>query len=71
VTTMSEDGPAYLAGIRVGDVITKLGDSRTPDMGRFLGRLWSYRPGDRVEEGYISGGKSHAVLVTLAERPSQ
>lgn len=71
VTTMSEDGPAYLAGIRVGDVITKLGDSRTPDMGRFLGRLWSYRPGDRVEVGYISSGKSHAVLVTLAERPSQ
>jgi S1-C subfamily serine protease len=70
VTTMSEDGPAYLAGIRVGDVITKLDGTLTPDMGRFLGRLWSYRPGDRVEVEYVSGGESHAVLVTLAERPS-
>lgn len=70
VTMMSEEGPAYLAGIRVGDVITKLDRALTPDMGRFLGHLWSYRPGDRIEVEYISGGKSHAVLVTLAERPS-
>jgi serine protease Do len=70
VTTMSEDGPAYLAGIRVGDVITKLGGTLTPDMAKFLSRLWSYQPGNRVKVEYLSGGESHAVLVTLAERPS-
>ena len=69
VTTMPLDGPAYLAGIRVGDVITALGGVETPDMPTFLSELWAHRPGDELSVSYVSDGEAATVVVTLVERP--
>ncbi len=70
VTHMSQDGPAYAAGIRVGDVITKIDDTATPDMAHFLGHLWTYDVGDNVLVEYISDNESRTTTVELTERPS-
>ena len=70
VTRLSQSGPAFQAGIRVGDVITKIDGIPTPDMGSFLTLLWTYSVGDQVEVEFISKGETAVTLVDLAERPA-
>lgn len=70
VTRMSQDGPAYEAGIRVGDVITKMNDIPTPDMARFLTLLWALDVGDGVVVEYVRDNEANSTTVTLVERPS-
>ena len=69
-TNMSRSGPAYKAGIRVGDVITQIDDTPTPDMAKFLTVLWTYDVGDIVEIEYVSNDGKHVTSVKLVERPS-
>ena len=70
VTRMSRNGPAYKAGIRVGDVIIGIDDIPTPDMGRFLSLLWTYKVGDVVQIEYINDDETIVAPVELAERRS-
>ena len=70
VTAMSRDGPAFEAGIRVGDVITKIDDIPTPDVARWLNVLLSYEVGDLVRVEYIHDNQAVITTVELAERPS-
>ena len=71
VTRMSRDGPAYKAGIRVGDVIAKIDGIPTPDMARFLTLLWTYNVGDVVPVEYISNNEINLTSVELVERPPE
>ena len=70
VTRMSRDGPAAKAGLKVGDVVIKMDGIPTPDMAKFLTRLWTYDVDDVVELEYISEGVFAVAEVQLAERPS-
>lgn len=69
VTRMSQDGPAYEAGIRVGDVITKLNDIPTPDMAGFLTLLWTFDVGQKIQVEYLHEGETTVSGVQLEERP--
>jgi len=68
-TNMSRSGPAYKAGIRVGDVITHIDGAPTADMAKFLTVLWTYDVGDIVEIQYVSDDGKHVTSVNLVERP--
>ena len=70
VATMARNGPAYNAGIRVADVITKIDDIPTPDMASFLQLLWSYNVGDKIKVQYIHENQTKTTTVELVERPS-
>lgn len=71
VTLASTNGPAHNSGIRVGDVITKIDGTPTPDMARFLTLLWTYNVGDIVQVEYVSNRQTHVTSVELAERPPE
>ncbi len=61
-------GPADKAGLKPGDVITKL-DDRVIDSGpTLIGEIWTHKPGDKVTITYERGGKEHTVEVTLGSR---
>ncbi|MEU9625724.1 S1C family serine protease [Streptomyces luteogriseus] len=61
-------GPAAKAGLKPGDVITKL-DDRVIDSGpTLIGEIWTHQPGDKVTITYERGGKQHTVDVTLGSR---
>jgi putative serine protease PepD len=61
-------GPAAKAGLKPGDVITKL-DDRVIDSGpTLIGEIWTHKPGDKVTITYERGGKEHTVELTLGSR---
>ncbi|MFH9061082.1 S1C family serine protease [Streptomyces coeruleorubidus] len=61
-------GPAAKAGLKPGDVITKL-DDRVIDSGpTLIGEIWTHKPGDKVTITYERGGKERTVDLTLGSR---
>ena len=69
ITSLSRDGPAYKAGMRVGDVMTKIDDIPTRDVGKWLNLLWSYKVGDQVRVEYLHNNEAFTTTVELTERP--
>ncbi|MBK3645933.1 S1C family serine protease, partial [Streptomyces sp. MBT33] len=67
-SSVESGGPAAKAGLKPGDVITKL-DDRVIDSGpTLIGEIWTHKPGDTVTITYERGGKSHTVQLTLGSR---
>ncbi len=61
-------GPADDAGLKPGDVITKL-DDRVIDSGpTLIGEIWTHQPGDKVTVTYERDGKERTVELTLGSR---
>ncbi|MEG3629835.1 S1C family serine protease [Streptomyces poriticola] len=65
---VEQGGPADVAGLEPGDVITKL-DDRVIDSGpTLIGEIWTHQPGDEVTVTYERDGKQHTVELTLGSR---
>jgi serine protease Do len=59
--------PAREAGVRMGDIITALGDARVAGYGDLLGVLRDHVPGDRVTLTIFRNGDEKKLEVTLGE----
>ncbi|MFE5602700.1 S1C family serine protease [Streptomyces coelicoflavus] len=65
---VEKGGPADDAGLKPGDVITKL-DDRVIDSGpTLIGEIWTHKPGDEVTVTYERGGRQHTTEVTLGSK---
>jgi putative serine protease PepD len=53
------------AGLKAGDVITKVDDHLITSSDSLIAIIRSYRPGDQVSITYTRGGSSHTVTATL------
>lgn len=61
-------GPADKAGLKPGDVITKL-DDRVIDAGpTLISEIWTHKPGDTVKLTYKRGGDETTVDVVLGSK---
>lgn len=59
-------GPAELAGLKAGDIIVKLGESRVGSLDDFDSALRKYKAGDKVPVTVKRGTEMVTVTVTLA-----
>jgi putative serine protease PepD len=53
------------AGLRSGDIITKVDDTLITDADALVATIRSYRPGDQVTVTYTRGGDEHTVSLKL------
>ncbi|MFJ9086995.1 MULTISPECIES: S1C family serine protease [unclassified Streptomyces] len=65
---VTANGPADKAGLKPGDVITKLDEQPIDSGPTLIGQIWTHKPGDSVKLTYTRDGKEHTVDVTLGER---
>ncbi|GLW53332.1 S1C family serine protease [Kitasatospora phosalacinea] len=61
-------GPADQAGLKPGDVITKLGGIAIDSGPTLVSEIWTHKPGEKVEVEYTRDGKPAKTTVTLGER---
>lgn len=71
VREVTPGGPSETAGIKVGDVITSIGDRLISDATELVVAVRSYAPGDQIKVVFERGGKGTTVDVTLGALPSQ
>jgi len=62
------DGGAYAAGLKKGDVITKVNNVGVVSGIQMSAQIASFRPGDKVPVTYIRNGKEYNVQVTLTKK---
>ncbi|MER5430933.1 trypsin-like peptidase domain-containing protein [Streptomyces sp. NPDC002588] len=67
-SAIESGGPAAKAGLKSGDVITKLDDTVIDSGPTLIGEIWTHQPGDKVTITYERDGKSHTVELTLGSR---
>ncbi len=65
VAEITEDGPAAAAGIKKGDVVTKIGDHEVTSADGLILAVRSYSVGDEVDVVFVRDGKEQTVKVTL------
>ncbi|MFC5719849.1 S1C family serine protease [Streptomyces gamaensis] len=61
-------GPADKAGLKPGDVITKLDDVVIDSGPTLISEIWTRQPGDKVKVTYTRDGKEATTEVTLGQR---
>ncbi|HET9057999.1 MAG TPA: trypsin-like peptidase domain-containing protein [Chitinophagaceae bacterium] len=62
------EGSAALAGIKKGDVITKMNDVTITSAAELQEQLARYKPGDKINVGYKRDGQNKSTVVTLKNK---
>jgi putative serine protease PepD len=70
LAVVTTGGSAQSAGLRAGDVVTKVGDRRVDGADALIAAIRSHRPGQKVPISYVRGGTTHTVTVTLGDDAS-
>ena len=70
VGQLASGGPAADAGLRAGDIVTKLGDRTVADSNDLVAAIAAHQPGDRVQLTAKRGSDTVQVTVTLGTQPA-
>jgi putative serine protease PepD len=65
VSAVTNNGAGEKAGIKAGDVITKVGSRETPDADSVIAAVRSQRPGDKVQVTVKRGNDTQTLTATL------
>ena len=68
VSEVPTDGGAYAAGIKKGDIITKVNNAPVTSGLQMSAQIAGFRPGDKVPVTYNRNGKEVNVQVTLTKK---
>ncbi|GGO82900.1 2-alkenal reductase [Marinobacterium nitratireducens] len=65
------DGPAHLAGLQPGDIMTAIGGVEVEDSRSSMNQIAALRPGDAIDVEILRNGKAMRLNVQVGERPPQ
>ncbi|MFC0865625.1 S1C family serine protease [Sphaerimonospora cavernae] len=68
IASITVGSPAEKAGLKEGDLITKINNKRVDSAEALVGTIRSSRPGDKVTIDYTRNGEASAISITLAEQ---
>mgnify|MGYP006268672891 CR=1 FL=1 len=68
ISELTADAPAEKAGLKAGDVITKINGKEISDARQLLVTVGLMAPGTEVKVEYLRDGKSKVVTIKLAKR---
>ena len=71
VISVSAGTPAESAGLRAGDVITRVGGDRVTSSDELGSAIRKHKPGDSVEVRWQRGGAERSATVTLGSTPAR
>ncbi len=67
ILEVNEDSPAEKAGLKSGDVITKIGEEKIRDAEDLIEALAEYEDGDKVSLAYVRQGKSATLEIEIED----
>ncbi len=67
VSAVPSDGAAAKAGIKKGDVITKVNESPVSSGAEMSAQIASFKPGDKVDITYLRNNKESTISITLKD----
>ena len=67
IAEISKDSPAASAGLAVGDIIYKVGDTDVKSIAELRYYLYKYAPGDTVEISYVRGETPKTAKIKLVK----
>jgi Do/DeqQ family serine protease len=70
VSAVPTDGGAYAAGLKKGDIITKVNNTPVSSGIEMSAQIAGFRPNDKVQMSYLRGGKEYNTTVTLKAKVS-
>lgn len=68
VEKLEKDGPAYQAGIRLGDIITKINNTEVNSQSAFEEELSYHYPGDKITFTYLRDNKPSTISLVLVNK---
>ncbi|MGP3910664.1 S1C family serine protease [Nonomuraea sp. 10N515B] len=68
VSQITAGSPAEKAGLKQGDLITKIGDKAVDGGDNVVGQVRGFKPGQQVKITYVRDGQTNEVTVTLEEK---
>ncbi|MFI6318495.1 S1C family serine protease [Nonomuraea sp. NPDC050556] len=68
IRQVTDGSPAQAAGLKTGDLITKIGDKAVEGGDTVVGAVRGFKPGEVVKITYMRDGKTAEVQVTLKEK---
>jgi putative serine protease PepD len=71
IAAVQPGSPAEAAGLRAGDVVTKVGDAPVADFADLMARVGAHAPGEQVALTVTGGGAERTLNVTLGSQPDQ
>jgi S1-C subfamily serine protease len=69
VVSVIQNSPADKAGIKAGDAILKVDESKTDTNVQVIKEIGQKKPGDKVDLEIIRKGEKKTVVVTIEKRP--
>ncbi|RVX40147.1 putative serine protease PepD [Nonomuraea polychroma] len=68
IRQVTAGSPADKAGLRQGDLITRIGDKAVDGGDNVVGQVRGFKPGQQVKITYVRDGQTNEVTVTLQEK---